>query len=238
MRNATTPATLKCLEDHIFTTFGTPKILICDNGAQFTSGNFKKFMKDNGVTVWYTSRYHPQANATEAANKTAEGAIRAYLKDAENHRDWDGHISKIACAMNTAIHSSTQMSPYFILYGRHMRSSINANSDDENLPNDTNTNEDEKRKEILRIVKTNLRKNYDVNKKRYDLRSRPIAYEVGDPVWVKNRILSNSNKGIISKLSPQYRKCTIKKKIGSNSYEVINENGKNMGIFNTDCFKN
>lgn len=113
LRSATSSATIKCLEDHIFLLFGVPRYLTSDNGPQFISKEFKKFLESYKVNHWLTSRYHPQANASEAANKIAETSIRAYLKDKENHRDWDRNLSKIASSMNTARHTGIHYSLRF-----------------------------------------------------------------------------------------------------------------------------
>lgn len=238
MRTATTLATIKCLREHIFLTFGTPRYLISDNGSQFIATKFKSFLEEFGITTWYTARYHPQANAAEAANKTIETAIRAYLKDEVNHRVWDVHLNEIACAMNTAKHTSTSLSPYFVLFGMQMCTSGTdylANHDQE-LP--TTTSHSEQMSKIRALVATNLKKNHKQNKSRYDLRSRAITYEIGGTVWVKNRTLSNAIKGIAGKLSPKYRKCVVRRKVGTNCYEVADTNGKCLGIFNTASFKN
>lgn len=117
MRTATAQATVKCLRDHIFLLFGTPRYLVTDNGAQFTSSLFKKFLEECKITTWYTASYQPQANATEAANKTVETAMRAYLMNEDNHRTWDLHLNEITCAINTSKHTSTNLSPYFTLFG-------------------------------------------------------------------------------------------------------------------------
>lgn len=233
MRDALTKTTISCLNDHIFRIYGTPRYLISDNGPQFIASAFKDFLNKNSVTSWYTSRYHPQANAAEAANKTVETAIRTYLRDELNHKDWDKYLPQIACAMNTSQHSSTLLSPYFALFGTQMCTS-GQDYDNSETPDD---NHSDKMTEIRKIIRSNLLKNYESSKRRYDLRSRPISYEVGDEIWVKNRILSNAVKGITAKLAPEYRKCVVKKKIGTNSYEVANMMGKSMGIFNTDCLK-
>lgn len=236
MRAATALASIKCLRDHIFLLFGTPRYLVSDNGAQFTATIFKSFLDEFKVTTWYTARYHPQANATEAANKTVETAMRAFLKDEDNHRSWDLHLSEITCAINTAKHTSTDLSPYFVLFGLHMCTS---GSDYQTLqgPELPIIDHVEKGSKIREMVKTSLKKNYERNKRRYDLRSRPITYNVGDVVWVKNRVLSNAIKGIIGKLTPNYKKGTIRRKVGTNSYEVSDLEGNSIGIFNTDSFK-
>lgn len=238
MRTATTQTTIKCLKDHIFLIFGVPRYIVSDNGPQFIASAFKDFVKKFNVTMWYSARYHAQANAAEAANKTAETAIRAYLKDDTNHKNWDKYLVQIACAMNTSKHTSTLLAPYFVLFGRHMMSSGQeyGRETGERAPPTANEH-NEHMNEIRKLVQINLRKNYDQSKRRYDLRTRKINYNVGDQVWVKNRILSNAIKAISGKLAPEYKKCTISRKIGSNSYEAVDENGKLLGTFNTDSFK-
>lgn len=123
LRSATARATIKCLGEHVFLVFGVPRYLVSDNGSQFLSSEFKSFLKRYKVTSWYTSNYHPKANATEGANKTAETAIRLYLKDEKNHKSWDRTLAKIACAMNTSRHTPTLRSPYFVNFGMHMYTS-------------------------------------------------------------------------------------------------------------------
>lgn len=236
MRSATAQATIKCLREHIFLTFGTPRYLVSDNGSQFVSAIFKNFLNEFKITTWYTARYHPQANAAEAANKTIETAMRAYLKDEANHRSWDLHLSEITCAINSAKHTSTNFSPYFVLFGLHMCTSGSDYLTPQGAESPT-VDQSEHMSKIRKMVGTSLKRNHVRNKSRYDLRARPIRYEVGDNVWVKNRILSNAIKGITGKLTPNYRKAIIRRKIGTNSYEVSDIEGKSLGVFNTDSFK-
>lgn len=235
MRSATSKSTVSCLKNHIFLVFGTPKIIVSDNGSQFVSHEYKSFLKNFNVTPWYTSRYHPQANAAEAANKTIETTIRAYLSDKENHKDWDIYLPEIACSINTSKHSSTLFSPYVINFGQQMYTSGSDYISD--VDKHDFSKQEIRLQKIRQIVQTNLKQNYDKNKRYYDLRSRTIEYKIGDVIWLKNRVLSSAEKKITGKLCPAYRKCIIKRRMGTNSYEVTDVDGKSLGIFNTDCFK-
>lgn len=107
VRNATTSSVISYLENRIFLTFGVPEILVCDNGAQFVSSQLKNFLQTYSVKPWLTARYHPQANAAEAANKTIGVSIRAYIRDEKDHQNWDLNLAKISCAMNTSTHTVT-----------------------------------------------------------------------------------------------------------------------------------
>lgn len=90
---------------------------------------------------------------------------------------------------------------------------------------------------IREIVAKNLEKAHASSKNRYDLRSRPVAYTVGETVWRKTFPLSDANKGFMAKLAPKYQRCVIRRKIGFGSYELADESGKILGTFSTKYLK-
>lgn len=233
LRAATSKSIISFLRDRIFYTFGVPEIVVSDNGQQFSAKEFKRFLDSFEVKLWFTSRYHPQANAAEAANKVIGTSIRAYIKDASHHRDWDCHLAEIASAMNSATHTSTKFSPYFINFGQNIIISGKeyASQSQVDIPRLDNLSE------IRLIVAENLLRAFETSKQRYDLRSRPISYKPGDIVWKRNFILSDAAKGISAKLCPKYEKCVIESKVGSNTYSIKNLNGKSLGLFSTQHLK-
>lgn len=214
MRRITAKATVKFLKERIFLQFGCPEILISDNGGQLVSREFKKFLEDFSVKHWLTSSYHPQANSTEAANKTIGIAIRSYILNSTEHRRWDEFLSEIACAMNTAVHGSTKFSPYHVNFGQKMTTSGNSYS----MEHGVVKNREESFGKIRELVQENLRSAYETNKKRYDLRARPVVYQKGDIVWKRNFVLSDASKNISAKLSPLYTQCKVREKVGTSSY--------------------
>lgn len=236
IRQATSKAVIKVLRDDIFFVHGVPQVVICDNGKQFVSGDFRKFLDSFDTKLWLISRYHPQANAAEATNKTIGTTIRAYTKKG-NHRDWDIHLKQISCAMNTSTHSSTKLSPYFVNYGQNMMLS----GKDYNIPvmdaDGSSQNRDERFRDIRNVVSKNLRAAYERGKHRYNLRSRVISYSPGETVWKKNFVLSDAARGVSAKLSPKYVKCMVKAKVGSCSYDLIDMDGKPLGVFSSQDLK-
>lgn len=236
IRSATSKESVNFLLNRIFLTFGVPEILVSDNGSQFMSADFKKFLSDYNVKHWAVSRYHPQANAVEAANKTLETCIRAYIKDDKDHRDWDKHLYEITCSMNSSLHSTTKFSPYFVNFGQNMVTSGNAYATKIRDDSDSENTNHARLEKIRNKVKENLLKNYNSSKKRYDLRARPIHYNVGDIVWKVNTVQSSAEKKITSKFLGNV-KCKVRKKIGTCSYELEDMNGNVLGIFNTDQIK-
>lgn len=60
-KRITTEATIPFLR-LFFATFGLPKKLCSDNGVQFTSYEFEKFLKSNGITHKKSAPFHPATN--------------------------------------------------------------------------------------------------------------------------------------------------------------------------------
>ena len=61
-----------------FARFGNPKVLLSDNGPQFTSEEFESFLKLNGIQHCKTSPYAPKANSqVERFHRYLEHSIRA-----------------------------------------------------------------------------------------------------------------------------------------------------------------
>lgn len=61
---------IKFLTKNIIKRFETPKVLISDNGLQFTENLFKDRCAERGIEQRFTSMAHPQANGqTELSNQ-------------------------------------------------------------------------------------------------------------------------------------------------------------------------
>lgn len=61
MKTITSTATIERLID-CFSRFGLPSTIVSDNGRQFVSEEFAKFMKDNGIKHVFTAPYYPASN--------------------------------------------------------------------------------------------------------------------------------------------------------------------------------
>ena len=61
VNNATSTVTMDqlCL---IFATHGLPEMLVTDNGTVFTSNEFNRFTKQNGIHHVRSATYHPASN--------------------------------------------------------------------------------------------------------------------------------------------------------------------------------
>lgn len=72
----------------------------------------------------------------------------------------------------------------------------------------------------------------------YNLRRRPVHYQIGDYVWRKNKIQSDALNYVNVKLCPKFvGSFRIKKKIGSWTYELENEYGTSKGVWHVQDLK-
>lgn len=238
VRQATSSAVVKFLENEVFLLFGVPQIVMCDNGVQFKSSVFKKLIDHYKVQkVWYNASYHPQVNPVERVNKVIGTAIRSYVKD--NHRLWDVEIYRVGHALRNAVHEVTGQTPSFLNFGRTVPANGDYYGKLENLSPEELTLD--KREQLVRDVNqlsevyeavgVRLKESYERNKGRYDLRRRAVQFERGDTVWKKNVVLSSAADKFAQKLAPKYVRCTVKERTGTATYRLVNEHGKDVGVW-------
>lgn len=246
LRKATTTSIIKLLEEHVFHLFGVPEFLKCDNGVQFKSRDFKKLLQDYNIKPLYNPLYHPAPNFSERANRVIKTMISSYVGD--NHKTWDSHLSKLACAYRTAKHEVTNQSPYFVNFGcemitngrdylleREKLDSIHEGNDDVQKDNSLRL---QKLAEIRKLVKERLEKSHEKSRHEYNLRHRPVQYKIGDLVWKKEHSLSSSAKEYAAKLGVRYTgPFRIKTKLGISVYEIEDDLGTSKGTWHVSHLK-
>lgn len=224
MRTATAQLTTAFLKDQVFLRFGVPEAIILDNGPQLRSTHFQEFADHFKVKLWFNAVYHPQANPTEAANSTIVNAIRAFIKDDKDHCNWDAHLPELQCALNSAPHTSTNQSPHFVLFGSEMVLTGDEHSQD--LGVDPPIDRKSLMAKIRKLVSAKLATAYEQREKRYNLRARPIAFNIGENVFRRNFVLSNAGNRFSAKLAPKFVPAIVIGKVGSNCYRLADPNGK------------
>lgn len=234
VKHANADILVNCLKHDVFSTFGVPELLHSDNGRQFESHVFGEFLRKYGVTHVFTPKYSPQSNASERVNRTILAAIRSYVR--ENHQDWDLYLDDIAGALRNITHDSTGYSPYFLVFGKHMvkHGSIHTLLNEINTidPNHIIANvPDERLKDITQKVLANLKKAYEKHKFQYNRTARFKKFSINDPVFVRNFAKSKASDHYSDKLAPKFLPGIIKRRIGRVAYEVMDSNGKILGIF-------
>lgn len=220
MKKFNTKVIISILRDEIFSCFGVPETVVSDNGTQFKSRDFSDFLSKYGVRHMFTGAYVPQSNGAERPS---------------DHREWDVFLSSINCSLRNSIHQSIGISPYQVVFGKHMISHGN----DYKLLRKLNllTEGDVKllRTDEFQRIRSNIAKHlnkaYETNQKSYNLRARPRSFEVGQEGVKRNFVPSNAANNFNAKLAPVGVKARVKERIGQSIYLLEDMNGKEIGRF-------
>ncbi|XP_026567937.1 uncharacterized protein K02A2.6-like [Pseudonaja textilis] len=98
----------------LFVTHGLPDTLVSDNGPQFTSTEFSRYVTNLGIRHILTAPFHPASNglAERAVRSTKEALARF------NQEDWHSRLSRFLLTQHTTPCTVTNKSPAELLMGR------------------------------------------------------------------------------------------------------------------------
>ena len=174
-----------------FYTYGTPKQLLADNGAEFNNELFRKICHDNRIKLNFVTPYHPEGNAvTERVHKSFKTCLGIMTQGYPN--SWPRYLKKAQYALNTSVHTSTGVQPHFAFFSNHVSSATWPQIEDESgeglsnahrLIRETNAKMSAK----FREVANSKRKNESV--------------KVNDLVWVRSE---KTIPGTARKLNPKW----------------------------------
>ena len=94
--STTTQKTITVLSE-IFATHGFPRMLVSDNGPQFTSAEFEDFLQQNDIIHYKSPPYHPSSN----------GLAENMVKNVKNHLKKDLPDSKVNISRSMSTFLST-----------------------------------------------------------------------------------------------------------------------------------
>lgn len=229
IRNATSKLICERMEDMVFLVYGVPETIVCDNGPEFISEQFKTLARTYDTKIHYTARRHPQANPVERTNKTIGGMLRAYV--GTDHKKWDTQLTRIACALRTAESEVTRFSPFYLNFGREIVLRGSDHRDDgTGTPVEDQIDRLQDLKKVYALVKRHLEKAHQTNATRYNLRRRPQVFDEGQQVWKRNFPQSDAPTNFSAKLAPKFTgPYTVRKKISPTVYQLNDENDKDIG---------
>jgi hypothetical protein len=119
LRNKTKSEVTRAYWEHWVTQFGPPKVIITDQGTEFTNSLLRELNEMIGVEHNVTAAYNPRTNGlTERFNQTLINSLRAH---AEAHtEDWDLWLPFVLMCYRNRVHSVTKFSPFELMFGRKM----------------------------------------------------------------------------------------------------------------------
>ncbi len=106
------------VKDHINIRHGGTNRIISDQGTAFSSHLMEEKVNEWRTDHMYSRRLEqPQTSElVERVNRTMAIALAAYVN--VDHDDWDRHLPAAIFAINTAKQSTTEISPFQLVYGR------------------------------------------------------------------------------------------------------------------------
>ena len=117
VESQTAEVTMRALVDHVFTTFSMPMVVRSDNGPEFRNALSAEFAKYAGYRHVHVLPYNAPANG--AAEQAAKRVQSLLVKHCRLLADWHRSLPMVCFALNTTVHRSMEVSPFFALFGRH-----------------------------------------------------------------------------------------------------------------------
>ena len=95
---------------------GVPKTIVSDRDVKFMSYFWKTLWGKLGTKLLFSTTCHPQTDGqTEVVNRTLSALLRTMVK--KNLRVWEECLPHVEFAYNRAVHSTTQLCPFEVVYG-------------------------------------------------------------------------------------------------------------------------
>ncbi|EGT57862.1 hypothetical protein CAEBREN_22792 [Caenorhabditis brenneri] len=117
VKDATTDTVTRVLLEEVILKYGTPAQLISDNASGFTSGEFNNFKTLLKLEHHFSIPHHSRGNgATERTFRTFHSMVGKYINC--KHDNWDTILPCVTFAYNSAVHSTTGESPFYLMFGR------------------------------------------------------------------------------------------------------------------------
>lgn len=119
-RDQSALTTAKALWKNVIQVFGCPERIHSDQGGAFESELMQELCQLYGCGKSRTTPYHPQGNGScERFNKTLLGLLNTLNQ--EDQGRWAEQLPYLLQAYNNTPHSSTGLTPFYVIFGRHAR---------------------------------------------------------------------------------------------------------------------
>jgi hypothetical protein len=124
---ATAEETFQFIYEDIICRHGCPAKLLSDRGTHFNNQMVEKLLEKFGIKHVFSTPYHPQTNGlVERFNRTLCESLSKLVKQTN---EWDQYIAPVLFAYRTSKHSTTKISPFYLINGREAKLPVDNLSD-------------------------------------------------------------------------------------------------------------
>ena len=122
MKTTTSAKTIEVL-CNLFASQGPPEEVVSDNGPQFTSCEFKQFLRSNGIRQTLVPAYHPESNgAAEKSVQTVKAALlKQVLGEETQAMSLQHRLANFLLMYRSTPHSVAGVSPAELFLKRQLR---------------------------------------------------------------------------------------------------------------------
>lgn len=210
--------------------FGIPKVLISDNGTQFTDKAFREWCKELQIQQKFTSVAHPQANEqTEVTNRTLVNGLKNRLEKAK--REWVENLPQVLWSHRTTPRTSNGETPYSLVYGTEAVIPVEIGLASPRVINFSEGSNKENLRAALDLLEERREKAYvkEVRYKQqvaryYNQKVKSRQFQAGDLV-LRNNEISKAEK--LGKLEATWEgPYQVDEVLGKGSYKLVTLSGE------------
>lgn len=189
LQNQTAASVADALIRRFICVYGSPKIILSDQGTNFLSQLLKEVAKRFKIRQVKTTAYHPQTNGS--LERTHIVLVEFLTIFANSDYEWDNWVELAMFSYNTSKHESTGKTPFELIFGK-----IALTPSSFALPKVTNlqTYDDYYIKLATRLhnlrqeARENLIRAKEKSKFYYDKHINPKTFKPGDKVFIRKGI--------------------------------------------------
>lgn len=197
IRSANTKKIIIFLEEEVFSRFGFPRTVLTDNGPQFTSREWTQACYRWGSQHHTTAIYTARQNPVERRNQSIKDKLRIQLLD-RPHKHWDAELTKILYSIRNCPNQAIGMSPAKVYFNQNLRHPC----DESSIGHSTIGDESEKSLFTQHELANKNQKKYA---EKYTGQRRTFKpFPNRSIVYLRNRELSDAQKGISAGLNPKW----------------------------------